>query len=119
MLITETEYIDLSNTGKVIIWIQKFLYELRMHDMIDEPVTVIDNWHSKIIQLIGDNMSSLALVKNSEFHTHTKHINIQYHHIHELIKDDIVKLKHCRTEDMAADYLTKSLTKSKFTAEIN
>ena len=47
-----------------------------MHDMINEPVTVIDNQHLKIIQLISNNMSSLALVKNLEFHTCIKHINI-------------------------------------------
>ena len=115
---TEAEYIGLSNAGKVAVWIRKFLYELRMHDMIDEPVTVIGNRHSKAIRLIGDNMGSLALVKNPEFHARTKHIDVQYHHIRELAEDGVVKLEHCRTEDMAADCLTKPLTKSKFTAGI-
>ena len=41
--ITETKYINLLNTDKMTVWIQKFLYELRMHNIINKPVTVIDN----------------------------------------------------------------------------
>ena len=63
-------------------------------------------------------MSSLALVKNSEFYARTKHINIQYHHIHELIKDDVVKLKHCNADNMTVNYLTKLLTRKKFITKI-
>ena len=63
-------------------------------------------------------MSSLALVKNSEFHARTKYINIQYHHICELTEDNIVKLKHCNINDITADYLTKSLTRKKFVTKI-
>ena len=69
--------------------------------------------------LIGDNQSSLTLVKNSEFHIRIKHINIQYHHICELAEDEIIKLKHCNTEDMTADCLTKLLTKSKFKMRVD
>ena len=63
-------------------------------------------------------MSSLALIKNLEFHARIKHIDVQYHHICELVKDNIVKLKYCNINDMTADYLTKSLTRKKFITEI-
>ena len=63
-------------------------------------------------------MSSLALVKNLEFHARTKYIDVQYHYIHELAEDDVVKLEHCNTDDMTADCLTKSLTRKKFITEI-
>ena len=63
-------------------------------------------------------MSSLTLVKNSEFYARIKYLNIQYHHIHELAKDDVVKLKHCNINDMTANCLTKSLTRKKFIIKI-
>ena len=87
--------------------------------MINELISIKSNHESKVITLIDDNQSSLALVKNSEFHIRIKHINIQYHHIYKLAEDKIVKLKHCNTEDMAADCLTKSLTRSKFEVRVD
>ena len=63
-------------------------------------------------------MSLLALVKNSEFHTRTKHINVQYHYICELTEDSVVKLKYCNINNMTADCLTKSLTRKKFITRI-
>ena len=63
-------------------------------------------------------MSLLALVKNSEFQARTKYINVQYHHICELIKDDVVKLKYYNTDNMTVNCLTKSLTRKKFIIKI-
>ena len=63
-------------------------------------------------------MSSLALIKNLEFHARIKHINIQYHHIHELVKDNIVKLKHCNINNITVNCLTKLLTRKKFIIRI-
>ena len=63
-------------------------------------------------------MSLLALVKNSEFHTRTKHINVQYHYICKLTEDNIVKLKYCNTNNMIADCLTKLFIRKKFIIEI-
>ena len=63
-------------------------------------------------------MSSLALVKNLEFHARTKYINVQYHYICELTEDSVVKLKHYNINNITADYLTKSLTRKKFIIKI-
>ena len=63
-------------------------------------------------------MSSLALIKNLEFHARIKHINIQYYYIHELTEDSVVKLKHCNINNITTDYLTKLLTRKKFIIRI-
>ena len=63
-------------------------------------------------------MSSLALIKNSEFHARIKYINVQYYHIHELTEDSVVKLKHYNINDMTTNCLTKSLTRKKFIIKI-
>ena len=119
MFITETKYMSLFNSEKITVWIQSFLHKLWFHDIINELISIKSNCESKVITLIDDNQSSLTLVKNSEFHIRIKHINVQYHHICELAEDEIIKLKHYNTEDMAADCLTKSLTRSKFKVRVN
>ena len=119
IFITETEYMSLSNFEKVVIWIQSFLHELWFYDIINELISIKSNHESKAIMLVDNNQSSLTLIKNSEFHVRIKHINIQYHHIHKLAENEIIKLKHYNTEDMTADCLTKLLTRSKFEMRVN
>jgi hypothetical protein len=46
---------------------------------------------------------------NLEFHARSKHIDVQYHYIRELVQNDTVKLEYIQTLEIAADYLTKPL----------
>jgi ATP sulfurylase len=55
-----------------------------------------------------------CLIKDEVLHTRTRHIDIRCHKIRELVKDGTVAIESCTTEEMAADILTKLLTKSKF-----
>lgn len=41
----------------------------------------------KEIKMLGNNKTSLTLTKNFRSQNHTKHIDIIYYHIHELIDD--------------------------------
>lgn len=50
---------------------------------------------SKPTLLLCDIHSCMAIVKNPMFHTRTKHIEIQYHFLHELIMDGEVNLVYC------------------------
>ena len=86
--------------------------------MIKRSVQIINNQQSKVIQLLDNNMSSLALIKNSEFHARIKHIDIQYYHIHELTEDSVVKLKHCNINNITTNCLTKPLTRKKLVIRI-
>jgi hypothetical protein len=47
------------------------------------------------------------------FHARTKHIEIQYHYIHEVTKKGMVKLQYCNTNENIVDIFTKSLTTDK------
>jgi hypothetical protein len=60
-----------------------------------------------------DNQSCIALAKNPEHHTRTKHIDIQHHFIREKVENNQVQLIYCPTEEMKADILTKPLSKDK------
>eukprot|EP00253_Pinus_taeda_P005067 PITA_05067 len=61
-----------------------------------------------------DNSSAIALSKNSVFHKRTKHIDIKFHVIRELVNNGEIVLQHYRTEDQLADILTKPLPKKCF-----
>ena len=76
-------------------------------------------WLCKLIELLGhpqdttwiwnDNSRSITLTKDLSFHAHTKHIDIQYHFIHERVQSPEVEFKYLHTANMPTDILTKPL----------
>ena len=87
----------------MVVWTTRWLREVYVRDPEDDP-----------IRLLGDNKGSLDLTKNPEHHQRTKHIDIQYHYIREVVADHAVDIVFVPTEDQAADILTKPLTKHAF-----
>ena len=54
------------------------------------------------------------LSKDNRFHTWTKHIDIQYHFVQEVVKDGKITLKYIPTDENPVDIFTKLLMKTKF-----
>jgi hypothetical protein len=65
-------------------------------------------------ELRSDNMGAIHLTTKSIFHARTKHIEIQYHWIREVVKQGALIVKHCPTSEMMADLLTKPLGRQQF-----
>ena len=61
-----------------------------------------------------DNSSAINISKNSIQHSKTKHIEIRYHFIRDLVERKIVALDYIPTKCQNADIFTKPLNKSKF-----
>ena len=59
--------------------------------------------------LYCDNQSAIAVAKDDQFHTRTKHIDIWYHFIHKVITRNIIEVRYCPTQHMVADIFTKML----------
>ena len=58
-----------------------------------------------------DNQSAIFIAKDSGNHAKTKHINIKYHIIRDLIQKNIIELKYCSTNKMLVDLFKKSFQK--------
>ena len=56
-----------------------------------------------------DNISSIALSKNLVFHGRSKHIEIRYHFIRELVENGDIKMEFCKSEQQLVDIFTKPL----------
>ena len=100
---TEAEYIALTYTAKEAIWFRNFLSELI--SPIAFPLNIYNDNQSAI---------SLAHAELGQFHARTKHIDIRYHFIREKIKDGMIEVTYCPTNEMTADILTKPLSSHKF-----
>ncbi len=61
-----------------------------------------------------DNMGAIKLSKNWISSKRSKHIEIKYHHIRELVENGEIELKHVRTECQPADILTKNVPRAVF-----
>jgi hypothetical protein len=98
---TESEYISASAAATEAIWIRTLLMELGYCQ--DRPTTIYE-----------DNQSCITISNNPEKHNRTKHIDIRYHYLRQLIEENKIKLEYIDTENQIADLLTKPLPRPKF-----
>jgi hypothetical protein len=61
-----------------------------------------------------DNQSCIKLFENPVFHDKSKHINIKYQYICDMVEKGPIKLQYVATDEQVADVLTKLLSKVKF-----
>jgi hypothetical protein len=61
-----------------------------------------------------DNQSCIKLTENLVFHDRSKHIDMRYHYIRNLVQRKTVKLQCIATSEQVANILTKPLTSRQF-----
>lgn len=61
------------------------------------------------LRIFVDNKSAINLAKNPVAHGRSKHIDIKFHFLRELVEQKKVELVFCKSEDQVADILTKPL----------
>jgi len=98
---TEAEYIAACLASGEAVWLRKLL--TRLFDL-EMDVTCI--W--------CDNQSCIRMTENHVFHDRTKHIEIKYHYIRDMVEKGAVKLQYVPTNEQTVDMLTKPLSRMKF-----
>nr|GEX35398.1 hypothetical protein [Tanacetum cinerariifolium]GEX38142.1 hypothetical protein [Tanacetum cinerariifolium] len=96
----EAEYMALTEAVKESIWIKGLLIELGV------------NLRSVVVNC--DNQSAIHLLRNAMFHERTKHINMRYHFIREIVESKEIKVENIGTKDNAADAFTNVVPGPKF-----
>ena len=97
---TEAEYIATTMASREAIWLRKLLVGL--FGQATNPTII----HC-------DNQSSIKLSVNPTFHDKSKHIEIPYHYVRDMVDRNSIKLEYICTADQTADILTKPLSRVK------
>jgi hypothetical protein len=99
---TESELVGVYDVLPQVLWTQHFLEA--------------QGYGVKDCVIYQDNMSTILLAENGKASSskRTRHINIRYFFVTDLVKKGQVKVTHCPTEDMVSDYFTKPLQGSAF-----
>ena len=97
---TEAEYMAAGEAMKEAIWMHGLITDLGLHQ--------------KQAEVHCDCKSAIHLAKNQVHHARTKHIDIQFHFVREIIDMGTVLLVKIGTADNPADMLTKVVGSVKF-----
>lgn len=50
---------------------------------------------------------------NPVLHGRSKHIDVRFHYLRDLVKDEVIELVHYNTKNQIADIMTKQLSSAK------
>jgi hypothetical protein len=98
---TEAEYIVACSASCEAIWLRMLLTDLFDLEM-------------EATMILCDNQSCIKMMENLAFHDESKHIEIQYLFIRDMLQRGAIKLQYLSTDEQVADVLTKPLSHVKF-----
>jgi len=90
----------LSDYSRQVVWIHTLMGEL--------------GYHLKPVPICGDNQGSIFIASNPVTEKRSKHIDIRYHYIHEVITRRIADVFFIDGDENPTDLLTKNLGSVKF-----
>ena len=99
---TEAEFIAVDDVISKVLWTKLFLENQGQN--ISMNVIYRDNQSAMKMELNGKASSGKR----------TRHFDIKYYYITDLIKRKLVQIEYCPTNEMIADYMTKPIVGSKF-----
>jgi hypothetical protein len=93
---TETEYKVVANATAKLIWIKVLLRELGI-------------LLPRLPSLWCENIGGTYLCANPIFHRHMKHVEVDYHFVHEMVSHRQLEVRPISSKDQLADVMTKPL----------
>ena len=94
---TEAEFIVITKACKELLWMKKFVQEL--------------GFQQQRYVLFCVSQSAIHLGKNPTFHGRSKHIDVRYHWIRDILDSTLLELEKIHTDDNGSDMMTKTLPK--------
>ena len=96
----EAEYIAAGSCCTQLLWMKQMVSD---YGLCQNTLTIF-----------CDNTSAICISKNPVQHNRTKHIDIRYHFIRELVENGTVVLEYVDTQNQKADIFTKALDTTTF-----
>lgn len=93
---TEAEFIAAASCACQAIWMRRILQDMGYA-------------HKGGTNIMCDNSSTIKLATNPVLHSRTKHIDVRFHFLRDLVNDGTIRMMFCGTHDQVADVLTKPL----------
>lgn len=93
----------MANTTAELLWIKTLLRDIGIF-LANAPV------------LWCDNLSAIYLTASLIFHARTKHVEVDFHFVHERVARKELGVRFISSEDQTADILTKGLSSMRFQA---
>lgn len=98
---TESEYRAIAHTSAELFWLQSLLREIGVPSKISHVL-----W--------CDNFGATYLTANPLFHARTKHIEIDYNFVRDLVSSHSLFVRFISSEDQVAHTFTKPLPTARF-----
>ena len=99
----EAEYKALADGIAEVIWLQYLLIDLQIPS-ISAPII----W--------CDNLGATYLSANPVFHAHTKHVEVDYYFVRDIVVKKEIQIRFISSQDQLADVFTKLFPTTSFTA---
>jgi hypothetical protein len=103
----EAEYVACSTAVQEAVWLKRFIEHLGFASDSGSPVMI----HC-------DSQAALAYTKDPKYHSKTKHIDIRYHYVRDMIAKNEVTVQYIPTGQMLADPFTKPLARDVFSRHV-
>lgn len=102
----EAEYIALSEVVKELLWVSMTLKELNIK-------------RSGPMKVYIDNQAAKKLAENAVNHERSKHIDIRYHFLRQVVASGQVQLYYVDTKENVSDLLTKATSRKVFSTLVD
>ena len=96
---TEAEYIATTEGCKEMSWMKRLLKEIGLK-------------HGRYI-VYSDSQSAIHVSKNPSFHSRSKHIQVRYHWVRDVLDEKQLSLEKVHTDDNDSDMMMKSFPQAK------
>ncbi|GKV31442.1 hypothetical protein SLEP1_g40128 [Rubroshorea leprosula] len=97
---TEAEYMAITEVVKEALWLKGLVSDLEVEQ--------------NEMMMFCDSQSAIHLTKNTMYHKRTKHIQVRYHFVWEVISNGDVLVEKISTDENPADMMTKQVSGIKF-----
>ncbi len=99
---TEAEYVALASAAQESLWLQSLMRFISL-PLSNSPIVIHE-----------DNRGAIDLTSSTKHHSRTKHIDVRFHFLRELVGNKQISVHFCPSTLMLADLFTKPLASPQF-----